>query len=205
MKTISGKNAPLPHDTYQADGEPPCPLDICQHLGRTGRFGGWGDPSWTVLHHVTLASMLWMKFYGPSGVHHALMHDFHEAYTGDIPSPIKQCLGKEGAAAVKALEAHLDGTIYAAMNVDPPTPQQRAKVKVVDFACLMVESFRHGTPGTPQRIMQIDYPKLPPSFADEVFECIRESFPHVASMMRDFDGWVYPQVATEFDAGRDLL
>jgi hypothetical protein len=198
MKTYSGRNAPLPAAHYKADGESPCPFDIAVHLGRTGRFGGWGDRGWTVLHHSALASMLWLKFYGPNGVHHALMHDFHEAYTGDIPSPVKQCMGKEGKAAVKALEDHLDGVIYGSLDLNPPTQAERAKVKVVDFACLVLEAMKFfGTPGTAERIMDIDYPNLLPSFADEVFECIRASFPEDAFALRSDRGWQYPQAREE--------
>jgi hypothetical protein len=177
MKTWSGKNAPLPEDIYKADGDPPCPIDIAVHLGRTKRFGGWGDKDWTVLHHVSLASMLWLKFYGPEGVHHALMHDFHEAYTGDIPSPIKQCLGPDGKKYVKALEDHLDGVIYGSMELLPPNLKEHRKVKVVDFACLIIEAQRFGTPGTVGRIFEVDWPRIPEDFQEEVIDCISETFP----------------------------
>jgi hypothetical protein len=129
--------------------------------------------------------MLWLKFYGPGGVHHALLHDFHEYITGDIPSPIKQCLN----GGMKALEQHLDLAIYNSLEVILPDADEHRKVKVVDFAALMVESVFFGTPGTTERVMQIDYPKLPVDFRDEVFRCIFDSFPEQAQDLVNYYGW----------------
>jgi len=52
------------------------------HLGRERRWGGFGDPAYTVLHHSFLCALIWMKAgFSENGVVHALLHDAHEAAT----------------------------------------------------------------------------------------------------------------------------
>jgi hypothetical protein len=172
MKTWSGRNAPLP-EPYVQDSDPVSPVDIAVHLGRTGRFGGWGTKEWTVLHHSVLATTLWLKFYGAAGAHHALLHDFHEYVTGDIPSPIKQVTN----GAIKPLEQHLDQVIYKALGVQQPEEVEHRRVKVVDFSCLLIEAEYFGTPGTTGRIFQVDWKNLPADFQKDVEACINASFP----------------------------
>ena len=171
MKTFSGHNAPLPSE-YQNDGQPADAVDIVFHLGRTRRFGGWGHPEWTVLHHVVLATNLWLKKYGAKGAHFALLHDYHEAYIGDIPSPIKQCLGTEGKKGLKALADHLDQEIYHSLGVELPDAENKRRIKVVDFSCLLIEARQFGTPGTVNRVFQLDWPNLPTDLQDDIIDCI---------------------------------
>lgn len=59
-------------------------LDICRHLSRILRYNGGGNPVITVAEHCVLGARM---------VHEDialefLMHDAHEAYTGDITRPV---------------------------------------------------------------------------------------------------------------------
>lgn len=140
MKTFSGKNAPLPNND-----EAPDTIDLVVHLGRTKRFGGWGNDKWTVLHHTMLGSLLWLRQYGAAGMHHFLLHDAHEYITGDIPSPVKAFMGVD---AVKALEGELDERIRSMLSATAPVPSDAQRVKLVDQAALIIEAFYFGTPGS---------------------------------------------------------
>jgi len=140
MKTFLGNDAPLPDTDNPANA-----IDLVVHLGRTKRFGGWGNPEWTVLHHSMLVSLLWLRAYGPEGMHHALLHDAHEYITGDIPSPVKQFMGHE---QVKMLEGELDDRVYGALNCARPTGEHPTLVKLVDQAALIIEAYYFGTKGS---------------------------------------------------------
>lgn len=117
-------------------------LDLVMHLGRTTRFGGYGDPEWTVLHHSLLTAVIALRNnMGPEVAMHALLHDTHEAYTGDIPSPIKRLIADTGKVdAIGQVEAELDKRIYAHLNIKPPDAATRRKVKQCDQVALILES-----------------------------------------------------------------
>ena len=137
MNTYLGNEAPLPGTDAK-----PHPVDVVFHLGRTRRFGGWANPEWTVLHHSMLVSMLYMRSFGTAGVQDALLHDAHEYVTGDIPTPVKNLLGKK---EVKALEEHLDTAIKDSLCISlvPDSITDRL-VKFCDTAALIVEAFHFG-------------------------------------------------------------
>jgi hypothetical protein len=123
MKTYLGAEAPLPGNNSK-----PHVIDVVFHLGRTRRFGGWGNT----------------RTFGVQGVHHALLHDAHEYVTGDIPSPVKACLG-DGA---RLLENYLDNVIADTFAAARPGPEMHNRVKLVDQAALIIEAFYFGTAGS---------------------------------------------------------
>lgn len=141
MKTFLGNDAPLPDNDHK-----PHPIDVVMHLGRTKRFGGWGNPEWTVLHHSMLTALLWASYYDLGSMYHALLHDAHEAYTGDIPSPVKAFMG---ATQVKMLEGDLDQRIRAMVGIfREPHEDDQKRIKLVDQAALIIEAYYFGTPGS---------------------------------------------------------
>jgi 5'-deoxynucleotidase YfbR-like HD superfamily hydrolase len=96
--------------------------DICFHLAGMRRFNG--ACKWTVAAHSRLvhtivketvptdyAAQLW-----------AIMHDFHEAYTGDRTSPLQaaeQLLMPKGwVHPIKTIQENLDRAIARHFNVD---------------------------------------------------------------------------------------
>lgn len=87
-----------------------------------------------VLFHTTTASTLCMK---------ALFHDAHEAYFGDIPSPIKRITGL--TEALKDIENTLDRAIFGAIGIVPYTDTDKLAIKHCDKLAQAIEG-RHLMP-----------------------------------------------------------
>lgn len=71
-------------------------LDIAHHLAKKDRYAGACDRLYGVAEHSLLVLELFEHEYplaGPVAGLAALMHDAHEAYTGDLTTPMKQLLG----------------------------------------------------------------------------------------------------------------
>lgn len=153
MKTFLGLEAPLP---AHPDGVVHV-VDLAVQLGRVKRFGAVGKlPEWSVLHHSFLVALLWLRAgYPLDELHHALLHDAHEAYTGDIPGPVKAAIRSAvpgGVNPFKAVEYYLDGRIASALGIAPLSPVAvhepiRRRIKVVDLAALVIEGNFAGAPG----------------------------------------------------------
>lgn len=144
MKTWTGVHAPL-----EGNGEVNI-LDLVVQLGRQLRFNGFGDKEYTVLHHSMLVSMIWLRMgFDPSKLVYVLVHDCHEAYTGDIPSPIKAAIGKIASDKINPiaqLEKKIDERIHEHLNIEPPSEDITKKIKVCDRLALLLESWFFGPP-----------------------------------------------------------
>lgn len=82
--------------------------DIALALSRAPRFGGQCREDWSVLDHSMFAAALAVEDKcAPGLVLACLVHDAHEALTGDVPSPFK-------SAELKVLQADLDRRIMDA-------------------------------------------------------------------------------------------
>lgn len=77
--------------------------DIAVALSNTNRFTGHTDGPYSVAQHCVYASMMVPE----SIALEALMHDAHEAYTGDISAPMKALIG----IRVKNIEAKIQAAI----------------------------------------------------------------------------------------------
>lgn len=98
--------------------------DIALSLSRQPRFGGQSRLPWTVIEHSLFVEQIAEQFlaqdlhggaYLKRGVKedaairlHALLHDAHEALTGDIPSPFK-------SPAMRIFQQHVDQRIASAL------------------------------------------------------------------------------------------
>jgi hypothetical protein len=92
--------------------------DIALSLSIECRFGGHTKYpiGYSVAQHsVFVASLVSEWTSDPHIVRAALLHDAHEAYLKDIPSPIKRALGLE---VVKPAERRADAAIAAALGFD---------------------------------------------------------------------------------------
>lgn len=168
MRTWTGQLSPLPN---AGNAGIVCPMDIVMLLGRESRFGGNGDQEFTVLHHSVLVAMLWtIAGFPREDLIYALSHDFHEAYTGDIPSPIKR-VTPEVREAIHGVEAMLDGKIYNFLGIEPPSELTKKRVKLCDRASLIIESMITGPSGSDD-IDQLkeDYPD--PKIWDIVYKAM---------------------------------
>jgi hypothetical protein len=146
MRTWSGELAPLEAGVGKVQ-----PLDLVVQLGRQRRFGGWGDPEWTVLHHSKLCALLWLiAGYPASEVVYVLIHDDHEGVMGgDMPAPVKRRLRElsEGVDPIGKLEASIDERIRERLKLPEPSVEVLARIKVVDQAALVMEAMVFGPPG----------------------------------------------------------
>lgn len=70
----------------------------------------------------------------------ALLHDAHEAYTGDIPSPVKRI--PELRETLKIIEMKLDHAIFSAFNLPELTDSERILIKYCDRLAQAIESYQ---------------------------------------------------------------
>jgi hypothetical protein len=175
MMTLFGNEAPLPGTNAK-----PHMIDIVSLLGRTRRFGGNANLDWSVLSHSMLCAMLWLQTYGPEGVEHALMHDAHEAYLGDIPTPVKNLLGRD---AFEKVAGKVDMRIYEMLSCGTPDSDSKRRVKYVDSAALFIEAYYVATPLHLKHIIDSSVPHMDPETRKVVFGIVRTSCPLVADEM----------------------
>lgn len=143
MMTITGEYLTL-------EGGAPSLEALAQGLARMPRYAGQTTvPGWSVADHLIFCARVAQRFTGwPSRLElHAALHDAHEAMTGDIPVPFK-------TPDMKKLQAVLDGRIYAALQLDPPTVVERNLVKVIDEEALLAEAAVVCPEHTYQRIIE---------------------------------------------------
>ena len=85
-------------------------LDIAHSLSQTNRFNGHACRPYSVAEHSLLVADLLERQFGvrdSAALLAALLHDGHEAYTGDVPTPIKQILGWVWHDFEQPLENHV--------------------------------------------------------------------------------------------------
>lgn len=156
MQTATGRAmdlmAPHPEDV---DLE----ADVAEALARTPRFGGHvRSGPYSVAQHCCMGTDCILAAGGSLELARAfLLHDAHEAYCGDITSPLAEALGErvradvaphvlpEWAAgvfpsALRALKSDLDRAIHCAAGATwPLAPEIADQVKAWDIAMLAAE------------------------------------------------------------------
>lgn len=110
-------------------------LDIARHLSSINRFNGATWPRVNVAcHSIRVARSV--QSHGPRLFLLALLHDAHEAYVGDITTPVRHVIG---STAIEDLTRRIDAAIYAAVGIDPPTAAEQAVIESADRAALVEE------------------------------------------------------------------
>lgn len=84
-------NSGLWFDFVNPTVEQVCVHDIAHSLARTCRFGGHTFGHYSIAQHSMVVADLLVD-QGPMTQLHGLLHDAHEAYIGDIVTPLKQSL-----------------------------------------------------------------------------------------------------------------
>jgi len=84
--------------------------DIALALSRQPRYGGHGKFFYSVAQHSVYVAYQ-VK---PKNRLYALLHDAHEAYTGDIPAPLKELLGQR----IIKIEQRLQKAIHESLGLD---------------------------------------------------------------------------------------
>jgi hypothetical protein len=62
------------------------------------------------------------------------IHDFTEAYCGDVNTDLKNLLPE-----YKRIEKEVELAVYGYLGINPPTEEEKFKIKVVDYTMLVVE------------------------------------------------------------------
>ncbi len=111
--------------------------DIAEGLAKICRFNGQTHLFYSVAQHCCLVADILpaeQRIYG-------LLHDAHEAFIGDITSPLKSAFNILGASeAISRLTEVTDNAIYDAANIRTPLDKQViSTVKHADRVVLATE------------------------------------------------------------------
>lgn len=113
--------------------------DIAHHLACLNRFAGAAPVPYSVAQHSTVVARIVEQLHAePLTVLQALLHDAHEAFTTDVPTPTKAALF-EGRAELKALQVSLDVAIYVALGMPAPGEKARDAIKFADGKAFATE------------------------------------------------------------------
>lgn len=99
MATVSGRIWPLLSATAQDVHWP----DVARQLARRRRFAGCTECG---IYSVAQHSVAVMRLVPPMARGHALLHDAHEAYIGDMITPVKRALRLVAAHTAETLNYH---------------------------------------------------------------------------------------------------
>ena len=117
--------------------------DIAHALSHQCRFGGHTKKHYSVAQHCWMVSHAIDPKYALEG----LLHDAHEAYLVDLPSPIKRLMGERWTK----LESNLDVAIYKALGLEFPSESAQYHIKTADkyllereFGVLVLPDYKLG-------------------------------------------------------------
>lgn len=153
IQTLSGEMIPL----WQPQ---PCHIhlaDIAHALAGIPRFNGHTRQPWSVAQHSLLVlALLDPEITTPEERLAALLHDAHEAYIGDITSPVAAAIrGQRDACQIEGLKAIFNTAIAARFGLDPALFHHPIIIDA-DRKALAIEHSRYmSTPTKP-------WPDLPP-------------------------------------------
>lgn len=110
--------------------------EVAHALSHLCRYAGHTKVFYSVAQHCCLVASLVpleLRLYG-------LLHDAHEAYIGDITTPVKEALGSAADMALRTIESKLQKAIHEAAGlVWPPHPTVLGVVKYADLVALQTE------------------------------------------------------------------
>jgi hypothetical protein len=89
-------------------------LELAIALGKCCRFAGHCKGFYSVAEHSVYVANLVPAEHRLA----ALLHDAHEAFTGDITYPLKQLIGE----LIKPIEARIDAVLFSRFGVSLPLP-----------------------------------------------------------------------------------
>jgi len=141
--------------------------DMAAGLGHVCRFAGQGKAFYSVAEHSCLGAEHLGRLGGtPLDQLQFLLHDAHEAYTGDLSTPLKHVLG-EGIGRV---QARLQVAILEALGVPPPDAETASLIRQADavlaateYAALFDHAPPWNGPGVPSPHIRLSF--WPPTWA----------------------------------------
>lgn len=145
-ETGSGRKLVVPASGTTIDPVDPDPddvrlRDVALGLANQRRFSGQTDPPVNVAQHsINVARQLERNGYGPRHQCYGLLHDAAEAYTGDVPRPIRRLLVESGGTdALERAEERFLRAIWDAFDLRPPTDEEWSAVTTADRQVLAYE------------------------------------------------------------------
>ena len=120
--------------------------DLARPLSRINRFAGRTPEPWSVAAHCAVATAVAMELGASANVQAAvLMHDAHEVFLGDLPTPARDFAGLQsrpiGPSMVRSCfdlaKRRIDQAIEAAWGVE--FLPHRASVEAIDLAMTEAE------------------------------------------------------------------
>lgn len=113
-----------------------CLPDIAHALAQICRFGGHCKRHYSVAEHsLFVADILRSRGISPAGQLAGLLHDAHEAYSGDMPTPIKHALGEPW----REFESGVEKAVHVALGVSALMETWLAAVHDADLCALVTE------------------------------------------------------------------
>ena len=147
LETVSGKQI----DIINPDPNSIDVVDIFWVLSRMPRFNGHSVTliPYNVAQHSLFVAKTAQKLSGLKknspewclyGVYGCL-HDAHEAYIGDLPSPVKR--NPDLRPIFKSMEEKLDVAIFSALGIDMPNDLNKKIVKQADLISQKIEAYNY--------------------------------------------------------------
>jgi hypothetical protein len=126
--------------------------DIAVSLSRQPRFGGHTRRWWSVLDHTLFCEELAHRFFGGDRLLRLamLLHDAHEAVTGDVPTDAK---GQELRWLQRDLDRAIMGRYFPGGY---PAYHDLYEVKQVDLLALRIEAQVVGPPVSRKRLEEVE-------------------------------------------------
>lgn len=110
--------------------------DVARGLSQVCRFAGQTDRYYTVAEHSMLVAALVLEDTRDIGLTQAaLWHDAHEAFVGDVPTPLKPKLGPE----YRVIVDRIDIAVASYLGIDPDTLHDPA-IKRADRLAMLYEA-----------------------------------------------------------------
>lgn len=175
METVSGTRV----DLLTPSAEQIAWKDIAWGLSRQARYNGHtsGDHPYSVAQHSVWCAMVAQRYFKADidSTRLVLFHDAHEAYSGDLITPLKHI--EEIHRTVSQIEDRLQMVIHQAMDLPWANAEQADLIATVDNFALAVE-VRHllppqqrswGQQFVPTPIVETFRPAMPAMQAYELF------------------------------------
>ena len=127
-------------DYREPDARDVDPLSIAHALGNICRYTGHCRVFYSVAAHSLLCAELARLHNLPTRIELlALVHDAHEAYVGDVNSPLKRAMNGSSDRYAD-IEARAELVVLEALGVAPPSASERHTVKCLDLIALKTEA-----------------------------------------------------------------
>lgn len=112
--------------------------DVSHALAQINRFNGHCRRPYSVAEHSLLVLEIVQQLYAPASVHcrlAALMHDAHEAYVGDMATPVKHLVGEPW----HVLEHRVERCLRSAWALHAASYEFADTIKQADLIALATE------------------------------------------------------------------